>query len=453
MKSILDHSEAKAIFITKKQYEKNKNIFHKGGITIIILDDFHLVNSEPEKVLIRKPFSFSSMQKEIREEDLAAIIYTSGATGSSKGVMLSHKNLCFMVEKTLTIQDVNKNDRFLSILPLSHTYENSLGFLLALHAGASVYYIRRQPTPTILMEAFKTVKPTTILSVPMIIEKIYRKQVIRKFHSSPVLKKLFAFKPTRILLNRMAVKKLLTALGGQIRFFGIGGAKLDPVIEKYLLEGKFPYAIGYGLTETSPLLAGCSPANTKWQSTGNVLEGVQMKIHDPDPVTGEGEIWVKGDNVMKGYYKNPEATSDVFSDDGWFKTGDLARMDEKGYVFIRGRIKNVILGTNGENIYPEEIESVLNGIEGVEESLVVQKHGRLVAMVKLNLQEMEDRLVHLNENAIKVTNDTVDELLSEIQIFVNKKVNRFSRLQTVVLHNTPFEKTPTKKIKRYLYTA
>jgi long-chain acyl-CoA synthetase len=251
----------------------------------------------------------------------------------------------------------------------------------------------------------------------------------------------------------MAGKKLLQVFGGSIVFFGIGGSKLDPVIESYLIEAKFPYAIGYGLTETSPLLAGSTAGKTKWQSTGRAMEGVTLKIHNPDPVTGEGEIHAFGPNVMKGYYKNPEATTQVMTEDGWFRSGDLGIVDNDGTVFIRGRIKNVILGTNGENIYPEEIESILNSIEGVEESLVVQKQGKLVAMININIKDLENRLIRLNERAVKVQQETVDELLVEIQKFVNQRVNRFSKLQMVIIHSAPFEKTPTNKIKRYLYSG
>lgn len=243
----------------------------------------------------------------------------------------------------------------------------------------------------------------------------------------------------------------MRSLGGNLIFFGIGGSKLDGRIEKYLIEAGFPYAIGYGLTETSPLLAGSSPNNTAWQSTGKVLKGVDLKIKDPDPVTGESEIIVKGPNLMKGYYKNPEATAEVITEDGWFKTGDLGYISPEGNLYIRGRIKTLIIGTNGENIYPEEIETILNSIECIEESLVVKQKDKLVAYVKMNLQEMENTLIKLNEKVIRVCQESMDEILNEIQAFVNQRVNRYSRIQLVILHTVPFEKTPTNKIKRYLY--
>jgi len=365
--------------------------------------------------------------------------------------MLTHKNLAWMTKKCLTVQDVNEKARFLSILPMSHTYENTLGFLLPLYSGASVFYLRKHPTPAVLIEAMGLVKPTTILTVPLIIEKIYRRQILPKFKAHFITRLMFRFRPTRILLNRMAGKQLMKKFGGHIRFFGIGGAKLDPTIEKYLREARFPYAIGYGLTETSPMLAGSPPSETRYQSTGKAVEGVTLRLHDRNPVTGEGEIQAKGPNVMKGYYRNEELTSQVFTHDGWFKTGDLGYLDKDGTLYIRGRIKNIIVGTNGENIYPEEIEAILNGIEYVEESLVVQEQGKIVALISINLKDFEEKIVRLNEKAIKVANDSIDELLEETLKFVNQRVNRFSRIHMVRDQPVPFEKTPTNKIKRYLY--
>ena len=365
--------------------------------------------------------------------------------------MLTNKNLAWMAKQCLTIQHVGVGHRFLSILPMSHTYENSIGFLLPLYTGASVYYLKSQMSPTVLLDALSKVKPTHLLTVPLIIEKIFKKQVLPKFNKSAVTRSLFRFTPTRILLNRLAGKKLMKTFGGKLIFFGIGGAKLDSIIEKYLTEARFPFAIGYGLTETSPLLAGSSPFNTPWQSTGKVLQGVELKIDNPDPITAEGEIIARGPNLMQGYYKNKPATDMVITPEGWFRTGDLGFMDKNGNLFIRGRIKNIIISTNGENIYPEEIESVINSIECIEESLVVQQKEKLIAYVSINLHEIENKLIKLNEKAVKVCNESVDELLAEIQTFVNERVNKYSRIQMVVLQTTPFEKTPTKKIKRYLY--
>ena len=451
VQNIIDHSESKLLIASNKQIARLKKIA-LGNMQIIIADSLSLLGTpSPEPVDIPVRLSLQKMDEISDEGDLATIIYTSGTTGSSKGVMLTNKNLSWMAKQCLTIQHVAPGHRFLSILPMSHTYENSIGLLLPLYTGASIYYLKKQMSPSVLLNALAKVKPTHLLTVPLIIEKIYRKQVLPKFNKSVITRNLFKYTPTRILLNRLAGKKLMKTFGGELIFFGIGGAKLDGKIEKYLSEAKFPFAIGYGLTETAPLLAGSKPHQTAWQSTGKVMQGVELKIDNPDPLTGEGEIIVKGPNLMLGYYKNPKATEEVITPDGWFKTGDLGHLDPEENLHIRGRIKNLIIGTNGENIYPEEIESIINSIEYIEESLVVRQKDKLIAYVNINIQEFENKLIKLNEKAIKVCNDSIDELLEEIQTFVNQRVNKYSKIQMVVLHTVPFEKTPTNKIKRYLY--
>jgi len=449
--NIIEHSESKLLFASGKQIERLKNIV-AGRIQVIITDNLTVMNSSPSETSgIPERFSLEEMDKTSCEDNIATIIYTSGTTGSSKGVMLTHKNLAWMAEKCLTIQHVTIGHRFLSILPMSHTYENSIGLLLPLYSGASVYYLKKQMSPSILIEALAKVKPTHLLTVPLIIEKIFRKQVLPKFNKNRITRNLFRFPLTRKILNRLVGKKLMKTFGGELIFFGIGGSKLDGNIEKYLAEAKFPYAIGYGLTETSPLLAGSSPYKTPWQSTGKILQGVELKIDDPDPETGEGEIIARGPNLMQGYYKNPKATSEVITTEGWFRTGDLGYIDKKGNLYIRGRIKNLIIGTNGENIYPEEIESIINSIEYIEESLVVSQKDKLIAYVNINLQDIENKIIKLNEKVVKVCHDSLDEFLEEIQTFVNQRVNRYSKIQMVILQSVPFEKTPTNKIKRYLY--
>ena len=271
---------------------------------------------------------------------------------------------------------------------------------------------------------------------------------------SPVLRFLMKFGFTRKILSRAAANKLQKFFGGSLRFFGVGGAPLAPDVEKFLLEGGFPYAIGYGLTETSPMLAGFNPSNAVYKSVGTVMEGVTLRIDNPDPVTGEGEIVAKGSNVMKGYYKDEEKTREVFTTDGFFRTGDLGYIDEKGILFIRGRSKNMILGANGENIYPEEIEALLNSKDLVNESLVMQYKGKLVARVHLKVDVMEEQLKHLKDNATEFQQQLqvkADEVLDELLIQVNQHVARNSRLQMMILQVQPFEKTPTHKIKRFLY--
>ena len=389
----------------------------------------------------------------IEEEDIASIIYTSGTTGFSKGVVLTHKNLVWDARQCHTIQPVDETYRFLSILPMAHTYENTLGLLLPLMYGAQVYYLDRVPTPKLLVPAMQKIRPTVVLSVPLIIEKIYKSQVLPKFTGSKWMSKLYQFAPARKLFNRLAGKKLMETFGGELKFFGIGGSKLDGTVEQFLREAKFPYAIGYGLTETAPMAAGSNPSQTFLQGVGPVMEGVQIKINDPDN-SGQGEIWIKGPNVMKGYYKRPELTAETFTEDGWFKTGDLGSFDKKNRLAIRGRIKTMILGASGENIYPEEIESIINNFRFVNESLVVENSGKLVAMVHFNMEELEKQYQRLKDQAgnyKEKINDYIEEQKQELRDYVNARVNNFSKLQLVLVQHEPFEKTPTHKIKRFLY--
>jgi long-chain acyl-CoA synthetase len=382
------------------------------------------------------------------------ILYTSGTTGNPKGVMLTHRNLVSNAINTGQIQEVNRNDRMLSVLPLAHTYECTIGFIIPMMNGASVFYLEKPPTAAVLIPAMQEVKPTMMLTVPLIIEKIFKMQVLPKLTGSAMMRKLYSFPYFRKLFHGMAGKKLYKTFGGQLHFFGIGGAKLAADAEQFLRDAKFPYAIGYGLTETSPLLAGCTPSLTRYRSTGYGLPGQEIKIDNPDPVTGEGEILARGPNLMKGYYKDEKQTEEVFTVDGWFKTGDLGAFDKDNFLYIRGRLKNMVIGPSGENIYPEEIEAVINNQSHVLESVVYEMSGKLVARVHLNYEELEKYCQELKESARNIQvnmSDLVREKLNEIKQKVNSEVNRFSRLSMIVEQQLPFEKTPTQKIKRYLY--
>lgn len=260
----------------------------------------------------------------------------------------------------------------------------------------------------------------------------------------------------------MQGKNYIKHLGGNLKFFGIGGAKLDPIVEKFLRDAKFPYAIGYGLTETAPLLAGSNPKQTKLQAIGPKVDNIELIINNPDPKTGEGEIWAKGPNVMLGYYKNEENTKEVLTEDGWFKTGDLGVFDKKGNLSHKGRLKNLIVGANGENIYPEEIESLINNFSHVVESIVIQQKGKLVALVHFDREELELKLKEIKSDLTHKVDDkleeisqkvdkTINELADELKHYINSRVNKISRIQSLIIHPEPFIKTATKKIKRYLY--
>lgn len=271
------------------------------------------------------------------------------------------------------------------------------------------------------------------------------------FRDKLIMRLLYKISFFRKIFNRVAGKKLLKTFGGELKFYGIGGAKLNKSVEKFLIEAKFPYAIGYGLTETSPLLAGANPQKSVFDSTGPKIEGIELIINNPDPKTGEGEIWARGANVMKGYYKEPEKTKEVLTPDGWFKTGDLGVLDNRNNLFIKGRLKNMIVGASGENIYPEEIESVINNFRFVVDSLVIQQKGKLIALVHFNMEELEKKYQSMKQDMTRQFEDKIEEMQAELRDYVNSQVNKFSQIQKVVLQQVPFQKTATLKIKRFLY--
>jgi long-chain acyl-CoA synthetase len=318
--------------------------------------------------------------------------------------------------------------------------------------GSCVYYLRKPPTPPVLLPALESVRPTIMLTVPLIIEKIYFNKILPAFREKFLLRMLYKVPFMRKKLNEAAGKKLKKTFGGKLKFYGVGGAKLNRVVEKFLIEARFPYAIGYGLTETAPLLAGANPSKTVYESTGPAIDGIELKINNPDTKTGEGEIWARGATIMKGYYKEPEMTAEVLTPEGWFRTGDLGSMDAAGNLFIRGRLKNMIVGASGENIYPEEIETVINNFRHVVESLVIQQKGKLVALVHFNMEELEKRYQHLRSDVNGKLEEKMAEVLGELQDYVNSQMNKFHQINRVVLQPVPFQKTATLKIKRFLYT-
>ncbi|MBN1447113.1 MAG: AMP-binding protein [Bacteroidetes bacterium] len=459
IESFINHAGCDALFVSARLLPRIEGISLPRLRTRILIDSFEevpadTVNAEPGRL---PPFWRPSMGVEptadIHEDDLASIIYTSGTTGRSKGVMLTHRNIVFNATKVQTIQPVTPADVFLSILPLSHTYENTLGLILPVMNGASVFYLEKPPTANVLLPALEAVRPTIMLSVPLVIEKVYKQRVLPEVTKNGLLRKVHGTGAGRRLLYRIAGKKLRKTFGGRLHFFGVGGAKLDPQVELFLREAKFPYAVGYGLTETAPLLAGANPQHIRYQSTGPAMEGVELRIANADSETGEGEIQARSLSVMRGYYNEPELTREAFTADGWFRTGDLGSFDEDGHLFIKGRLKNLIVTSSGENIYPEEIESVINTHRYVLESLVMEQKGRLVAMVHLNYEEIEAHFAHLKEEALQFVQQKVDDILRDLHTSVNQRVNRFSQVYAFVEQRSPFEKTATQKIKRYIYLA
>ena len=448
---LLEHSESKAIFVSENLLPKLQGLKPRALWAVIKIEDFSIVNPEPLSPVFKQEVQ-PSLQYAVQEDDLAAIIYTSGTTGKPKGVMLSHKNICFTAVNGFKIQHITETDRFLSVLPLSHTYENTLGLILPMYSGACVYYLRKPPTPSVLLPALLEVRPTTMLTVPMIIEKIYRSKILPAFTGNMPMRLLFKFPPVRKVLHHLAGKKLMATFGGELRFFGVGGAKLNKTVEQFMIDAGFPYAVGYGLTECAPLLAGFNPQNARLQSTGPACEGVELKIHHSDKRTGEGEVWARGANIMKGYYKEPQLTSEIINPEGWLKTGDLGVFDDEGNLYIKGRVKSMIVRSNGENVYPEDIESVINNFRHVVESLVVEKKGKLIALVHFNQEEIALRYQYLTNEVANYVEQKIEELRQELQNYVNARVNKYQQVQMVIAQPDPFQKTATQKIKRFLYT-
>ena len=446
IQAVLTHSETKAIFVSERLFPRIDGLELSDLASVILTDTLMLKTGK----ILDENGEKSYNRAVVNEDDLAAIIYTSGTTGRSKGVMLTHKNLSWSATQSFTMHEIGTSDVFLSFLPLSHTYENTIGMIYPVMYGASIYYLEKPPTAAALMPAMAKIRPTLMLSVPLIMEKIYKNQVQSKFMKTSFTRFIYKTALFRVIIHWIAGKKLKATFGGRLKFFGIGGAKLDSRVERFLREARFPYAIGYGLTETSPLLAGAGVKTTGLQSTGFTLEGVELRINEPNK-KGVGEIWAKGPNVMKGYYKNPEATAEVLTEDGWFKTGDLARFGVKNRLYIKGRMKSTIVGASGENIYPEDIESVINNTQHVIESLVVEEDGFLVAKVLLDLEALEKSLESL-KSSIGERKEKTQLWIQSFTRELNAKLNRVSQIKRVDVIDEPFEKTASQKIKRFLYT-
>ena len=436
--NILNHSESKVIFVSQRLASKVSQECRDKMTLVIDIDTFEVIKADDDK------FTCDGRPSVPTPEDIAAILYTSGTTGSAKGVVLSHRNLTSNVITCYHSCKRTEKDRWLSILPMAHTLEMTISMLYPMYCGATVYYLPKPPVASLLLKAMKIVKPTTILSVPLIIEKVYRNSVLPTIKKSRTL--TWMNEHMNGLMCKIIGMKLKKTFGGHISFFGIGGAKLDPEVEAFLLKANFPYAIGYGLTETSPLLG---YAMKGWRAVGSFgypVYNVKLKLHNVNPETGEGEVVAKGPNVMLGYYKDPVRTKSVFTEDGWFRTNDIAVKDEKGRYFIKGRNNNMILGPSGENIYPEEIESVINNVDGVNESIVVERNGRLVALVQL-----DENMIEWDKEGEDNFYEKLDAMKEKIQKMVNKNVNKTSQVSSVEVMKEPFEKTATQKIRRFKY--
>ncbi len=371
-------------------------------------------------------------------QKLSLINYTSGSTGSPKGVMLNGRSISNNIEIGMKILPVEPGQRLVSMLPLAHMFGQVCELLYPLCAGTHIYFLTKSPTPSILLKALDEVQPYLVVTVPLVIEKIYKtkldpmlsKRVIRAFWYTPII--------SSILKSRVK-SGLRKAFGGKLRYFICGGAAMNPIVEKCLMDIHFPLSIGYGMTECGPLIGGNPPKYFKARTGGVPVMGMDVKIDNPNEA-GIGEILVKGENVMLGYYKNPDATNAAFTEDGWLRTGDLGRLDKKKNIYIKGRCKTMFLGASGQNIYPEEIEDKLNNQEAVGESLIVEREGKLVA------------LVFPDETLTKrMSLEQIQELMKANLAKLNSLIPSYSKVSNIEVQEKPFEKTPKRSIKRFLY--
>lgn len=453
---IINHSESKMLFITDLIWE-NIDVDQVPDLqTVISLNTMDLITTglpkqqSVDKLTIEELFVEKYPNGYTRNDilyversnaELASINYTSGTTGFSKGVMTPANALAGNILFGLNTKLVYPGCRHVAFLPLAHAYGCAFDFLACLAAGGHTHLIGRTPSPKILMKAFAEVKPTVILSVPLILEKIYKKMIQPQISKKPVSWVLKMPLLDKVVLNRIR-ETLMDAFGGEFSQIIIGGAPLNAEVEAFLRRIKFPVTVGYGMTETAPLISFTPWNRFRSQSCGQVLEGfMEARIANPD-ADGVGEIQVRGENVMAGYYKNSQATKDSFTNDGWLRTGDLGVIDADGFIYIKGRCKTMLLGPSGQNIYPEEIEAKINNMPYVLESLVLQKDTRLIALVCPDFEAVD---------ADTLTQEQLELVMEDNRKLVNAELAAYEQINELRIFNHEFEKTPKKSIKRFLY--
>jgi len=456
---IINHSGSKLLFISDINWEGIELDQIPHVLASISLNDWHpitlsldskKINYDAIAALFKKKHPDGYWAKDVHYDErpnseIGSINYTSGTTGFSKGVIMPLNGLAGNIRYAFEIGMVYQGCRHVTFLPLAHAYGCAFDFLGCLAAGGHTWLVGRTPSPKILLKAFSEVKPTTILSVPLILEKIYKKMIVPQIQKPPVSWVLKVPFLDEVVCSKIR-EQLVQAFGGEFRQMIIGGAPLNPEVEAFLYRIKFPMSVGYGMTECAPLIA-FTPydAGSKPLSCGKPLPGImEVKILDPNE-EGVGELVVRGENTMTGYYKNAQATKDSFTKDGWLRTGDLGMLDEDGFLYIKGRCKTMLLGPSGQNIYPEEIEAKINNMPYVLESLVLQhEDNRLVALICPDYNEVD---------ADGLTPEQLDEQMEEARKQVNSELAAYEQIAIVKLYPHEFEKTPKKSIKRFLYTT
>lgn len=453
--TLTHHSDSVVLFTNAeiwKQLDIEKMPLLKA---VISTDDFSLLYSANEKVKEAYEGRYDALKAKYpngygkedvnfpvdNQDDLSIINYTSGTTSAPKGVMLTYGNINASIEFALRRLPIREGDKIVSMLPMAHIYGMAFEFIYPLTGGCPVVFLGKSPAPSLLLKAMQDVRPYAVITVPLVMEKIYASS-LKPVLSKPVMKVLTAIPCINSVIFKKIREKLMTAFGGKVRYFIMGGAALNPEVERWFRRIKLPYCVGYGMTEAAPLIAYEDPWYYAQGSCGRAVDCADVRVDSKDPEHVAGELLARGANICKGYYKNEEATSHLYTEDGYLHTGDLGVIDKHGNIFIRGRSKNMILSANGQNIYPEELEAVVNNQSYVQESVVVDRNTRLVA------------LVYLNADAIKkdgLTEEAVAELPKKIAEGANRRLPAYSRIKEVELVNEPFEKTPKMSIKRFMY--
>ena len=456
---IINHSESTFLFTSDNIWETLEEEAIGNLRAVFSLTDFrclHQRDGETIQKFIRNidsamdkayPNGFQKeniVYTELSNDKVMLLNYTSGTTGFSKGVMLTGNNLAGNVVFGINSGLLKKGERIVSFLPLAHAYGCAFDFLTATAVGTHVTLLGKTPSPKILMKAFDEVKPNLIITVPLVIEKIY-KNVIQPIITKRSMRWALNIPLLDNQIYAQIRKKITDAMGGRFREIIIGGAAMNPEVTEFFYKLKFPFTIGYGMTECAPLISYADWDEFIPGSSGKILPTMEVRIDSDDPYNKTGEIQVRGENVMKGYYKNEEATRDVFTEDGWLKTGDLGTIDANGYVYIRGRSKTMILSSSGQNIFPEEIEAKLNNMPFVAESLIIERNKKLVALVYPDSPALD--ALGLN------TPDSIKAVMDENLKNLNKLVGNYEQVSKIQLYPTEFEKTPKKSIKRFLYNS
>ena len=453
---IVNHSESKAVLAANSNWENMNDAKMPDVKLFMMLDNFSVIKSKnKETFTVRErineyfgkkyPRSFTSADVKYhveKPEELAVLNYTSGTTSFSKGVMIPYRSLWRNTQYAYdNIPFIHAGDNFVCMLPMAHMYGLAFEILNGINKGCHIHFLTRTPSPRIIAESFMNIKPTLILAVPLIIEKIIKSKVFPELEK-PLTRFLLKVPFIEKKLLEIVAAKLTASFGGNFKQIVIGGAGLNKDVESFLRSINFPYTVGYGMTECGPLIAYEQWDTYKAGSCGRVVDRMEAKIDSEDPVNTVGEILVRGTNVMLGYYKNPEATKSCFTKDGWLRTGDLGTIDEDGFIYIKGRSKTMILGPSGQNIYPEEIEQQLNNMAYVAESLIVSQNGKLVALIYPDWEQVDKQGIDHNKIEILMQENIKD---------LNELLPGYSKISGIKMYQEEFEKTPKRSIKRYLY--